>query len=159
MGMGSQRLLSARSCYAAIFSGRVAMPGALQIWKSRAPASCKVFLWLAAKNRCWTADRLCWCGLQHLAVCPLCDQDDETLDHLLMGCVHSREVWASYLAWWDKLQWLPEHDIRFTAWLQEKHGRPGGDRDLWTGIALVCWCFWKHRNDVVFEGPDLRLLR
>jgi hypothetical protein len=22
------------------------------------------------------------------------------------------------------------------------------------GITLVCWCLWRHRNDVVFEGAS-----
>jgi hypothetical protein len=25
-------------------------------------------------------------------------------------------------------------------------------RDFWTDIALVCWCLWRHCNDIVFEG-------
>jgi hypothetical protein len=25
------------------------------------------------------------------------------------------------------------------------------------GIALVCWCLWRHHNDVVFEGTSLSL--
>jgi hypothetical protein len=28
------------------------------IWKSWAPAKCKVFLWFAIRNRCYAADRL-----------------------------------------------------------------------------------------------------
>jgi hypothetical protein len=35
---------SARSGYRALFGARVDMPGALQIWRSRAPPNCKVFL-------------------------------------------------------------------------------------------------------------------
>jgi hypothetical protein len=27
-------------------------------------------------------------------------------------------------------------------------------RDFWTGIALVCWCLWRHHNDIVFEGAS-----
>jgi hypothetical protein len=23
--------------------------------------------------------------------------------------------------------------------------------DFSTGITLVCWCLWRHRNDIVFE--------
>jgi hypothetical protein len=129
----------------------VDMPGALQIWCSRAPPNCKVFLWLASRNRCCTANRLSRRGLPHPAACPFCDQSEETLDHLLMGCVLSREVWATCQRWWGKLPWMPHVDSCFVAWLQDKRGRPGGDRDLWTGVALICWCLWRHRNDIVFE--------
>jgi hypothetical protein len=142
---------SARSGYRALFGARVDMPGALQIWRSRAPPNCKVFLWLASRNRCWTADRLSRRGLPHPAACPFCDQSTETLDHLLMGCVLSRDVWATCLRWWGKLHWMPKLDSSFVAWLQEKRSGPGGDRDLWTGVTLVCWCLWRHRNDIVFE--------
>jgi hypothetical protein len=34
-----------------------------RIWKSWAPGKCKIFLWLAVKNRCWTTDRLARKGL------------------------------------------------------------------------------------------------
>jgi hypothetical protein len=80
------------SCYAAIFGECVAILGELHIWKSCSLESYKVFLWLSIKKKCWTADKLGWHGLQHLAACLVCEQDDETLDHLLMGCVHSCEI-------------------------------------------------------------------
>ena len=32
-------------------------------------------------------------GLSHPAACPLCDQAEETADHLLVVCVFSRQVW------------------------------------------------------------------
>jgi hypothetical protein len=41
----------------------VAMAGALQFWKSRAPAKCWFFLWLALRDRCWATDGLERCGL------------------------------------------------------------------------------------------------
>lgn len=42
----------------------------------------KLFLWLAVKNRCWTADWLSRGGLLHPADCPLCDQEEE-IQHIL----------------------------------------------------------------------------
>lgn len=24
--------------------------------------------------------------------------------------------------------------------------------DFLTGVTLICWCLWRHQNDVVFEG-------
>jgi hypothetical protein len=40
----------------------------------------------------------------------------------------------------------------FVDWLRSWHGRRDDLRDFWTGIALVCWCLGRHRNDIVFEG-------
>ncbi|AQK71168.1 Gamma carbonic anhydrase-like 2 mitochondrial [Zea mays] len=50
-------------------------------------------MWLVAHGRCWTADRLAKKGLPHPQFCTLCDQEEETLNHLLVSCVFSREVW------------------------------------------------------------------
>ena len=49
---------SASSAYRCFFIGSTTFELAKRIWKPRAPLRCKVFLWLASLNRCWTADRL-----------------------------------------------------------------------------------------------------
>ena len=49
-----------------------------------APSKVKFFLWLALLGRLWTAERRFRHGLQDDATCKLCDQDDETCDHLLL---------------------------------------------------------------------------
>jgi hypothetical protein len=38
----------------------------------------------------WTADRLARHGMDHPDKCPLCDQEEETIDHLLVSCKCSR---------------------------------------------------------------------
>jgi hypothetical protein len=37
-------------------------------------------------------------------------------------------------------------------WLQGWRGGRDAIRNYCTGIALVSWCMWLHRNDIVFEG-------
>jgi hypothetical protein len=49
---------SSKAVYEALFLGSVHFEPAKRIWKSWAPAKCKFFIWLAALNKCWTADRL-----------------------------------------------------------------------------------------------------
>ena len=56
---------SARSAYARFFVGSFGFEPYKRLWKSWAPLRCKIFLWLAMLNRCWTADRLARQGLQH----------------------------------------------------------------------------------------------
>ncbi|XP_024315682.1 uncharacterized protein LOC112271026 [Brachypodium distachyon] len=146
---------TASSAYAAFFRGRVLATGATEVWFSKAPTKCKTFMWLVLKNRCWTADRLSKRGLPHPARCPLCDQSDKTIDHLLLGCVVAREVWSTSLRGWNRLCWLPTPQASLAEWwtslvVQGKKEK----RNLNTSITLICWCLWKHRNSVVFDAAS-----
>jgi hypothetical protein len=49
---------SSKSAYDHFFIGAVGFELVYRIWRSWAPSRCKFFHWLAALNRCWTADRL-----------------------------------------------------------------------------------------------------
>ena len=143
---------SSRSAYRAFFAGKTLAAGADQVWKSRAPHGCRFFAWLVAKNRCWTGDRLLMRGLPHPAACPMCDQEPETLQHLLLGCVVAREVWTRVVTFWNKPGWVPDMDSEILAWWTERRAGSQDRRDLWTAITLVFWCQWRHRNDVVFNA-------
>jgi hypothetical protein len=84
---------SAKSAYENILRGMVVFNPYEQIWKSWAPGKCRLFMWLVVRDRCWTADRLARRGLPHPGCCPLCDQDEEHINHLLSTCVFAREFW------------------------------------------------------------------
>jgi hypothetical protein len=59
------------------------MAGAKELWRASVPLKVKFFFWLALQGRLWTAERTKWHGLQLDVVSALCDQLDETTDHLL----------------------------------------------------------------------------
>jgi hypothetical protein len=82
---------SAKSAYGNLVLGATLFQPYERIWKAWAPPKCKLFMWLVAHKRCWTSDRLARQGLPHPEHCPLCDQEDETLDHLLVSCVFTRQ--------------------------------------------------------------------
>jgi hypothetical protein len=84
-----------KSTYEAYFLGSIHFAPWKRIWKCWAPLRCKFFIWLAINNRCWTADRLAKRGLQHTVICPLCDQREESIQHILISCVFSRQVWTA----------------------------------------------------------------
>ena len=66
-----------------------------RVWKSWVLSKRKVFIWLAIKNKCWTADRLARRGLPHPDDCVLCDQEDGIVQHILTSCVFARQFWHS----------------------------------------------------------------
>jgi hypothetical protein len=89
---------SSSSAYDVMFLGQSTMQGAKQLWKARALLEHKFFLWLAIQDRCWTNGRRFRHGLTDDANCALCLQHDEEINHLLLGCVYSREVWFLMLS-------------------------------------------------------------
>ena len=88
---------TAKSAYDALFQGAVSFGPYERIWKTWAPPKCRFFLWTVAHNHGWTADRLVRRGLPHPSECPLCDQEDEDIQHLPIGCVSARQFWYSLL--------------------------------------------------------------
>jgi len=89
---------STRSAYKAFFNGSIYFAAGKQIWDTWAPRKCKFFLWLVTHNRCWIADRVSRWGLSHPEHCPLCEQEEETISHLLSACVFARQFWHRFLS-------------------------------------------------------------
>ena len=89
----SNGTFSSNSCYRAFFRGSITFEPWKRLWKSWAPQKCKFFLWLALRNKCWTADNLGKRGLPHPSSCPLCDQESETVQHILSSYVFAQQFW------------------------------------------------------------------
>jgi hypothetical protein len=124
------------------------------------PAKCKMFLWLAIRNRCWTTDRLAKRGLPHPDKCPLCDQEDETIQHLLTTCVVARQVWFTLLHPLELTYLVPSQNERsFADWWRKMMRRVKKEhkKGVNTLIILGAWTIWKYRNACVFEGHLLQL--
>jgi len=133
-----------------------------RLWKSWAPGKCKTFLWLAIRDRCWTADRLQKRGLPHPDRCPLCDQEQETVQHILAAFVFARQFWFAILQSLNLVALVPNRrttslmDWWKKSWRKISKQCKKGFNSL---VILGAWILWKHRNACVFEGsaPNLQL--
>ena len=131
------------------FVGSVKFGTWREIWKAWAPPRCRFFVWLASLNCCWTADRLSHHGLDHLERCPLCDHEEETVQHLLTSCVFARSVWFSVLSIVGLQHLTPGlENCNFTDWwchaLQMVPNLPRkGFNSL---VVLVAWWICKVGN-------------
>jgi hypothetical protein len=63
------------------------------IWKSKLWPKISTFLWLMAQNRILTWDNLWKWGFVGPSICHLCQQQEETMEHLLNQCPLSGEIW------------------------------------------------------------------
>jgi hypothetical protein len=118
---------------------------------------CKFFAWLVLHGRCWTSDRLHRHGLKDSDSCALCAQAVETLDHLLVDCVFSRETWFRTLGHILLPQLAPDRLMSLAAWWCSarksvvKTRRQGFDAFVW----LVAWSIWRERNRCVHNREAL----
>ena len=99
-------------------------------------------------------------GLRHPAACPLWDQAEETIDHLLVSCVFTRQIWFSFLQKVG-LQTLAAQikDPSFEDWWAGASRSVNGQ--VWKGlnfaIILGAWSLWNHSDRCLFDGvaPNL----
>jgi len=146
---------STKSAYEALFTRAIHFSPWERIWQSWAPGKCKFFMWTVAHKKCWTADRLARKGLRHPAACPLCDQADETIDHLLISCVFSRQVWFAVLHDLGLQSLAPQAGERiFEDWWASTSNKVSGQvqKGVNSIIILGSWSLWNHRNRCVFDG-------
>lgn len=137
------------------------------IWKSGAPLECKVFLWLAVQHRVWTSDRWHRYGLQDsMSACFTCLQGEDTIVHVLVPRVNTREVlygclWAAGVSTaapvvTDSIEdWWPRSHVLFNRrskipWhvFQQIAGRSRGE--------LACWMSSVYGVGQVKEGATLQ---
>ncbi|GJM99719.1 hypothetical protein PR202_ga16847 [Eleusine coracana subsp. coracana] len=158
--LSGSRIYSAKSAYEALFQGFIGFEPWQRIWKSWAPAKCRFFMWLVAHDRCWTADRLARRNLPRPENCLLCDQEEETIDHILVGCVFARQFWRILLQRVGMAELAPQLSAeRFQGWWSSVEAMVDNTarKGLNSLIILGAWTLWKHRNDCVFNGASLQL--
>jgi len=145
---------SSKSAYEAFFMGSIKFGPWKRVWKTWAPPRCRFFIWLVLHNRVWTAVRLARRNLPHPEACPFCDQEEETINHLLIGCVFAREVWTIILHHLGVLHLAPQpSNVCFSSWWRKSVAAAPREtrKGLNSLIILVAWELWKHRNACVFE--------
>jgi hypothetical protein len=144
---------SARSAYQLFFMGREEVPAMRELWTSGAPLKHKLHMWLALKDRLWTADRLQERGLRHPAQCSLCCQEPETIEHLTVQCSFSRQVWFQLLAPYNLQHLAPSANSTVAFWWQTLAAAvpKSGRKELNTFVVLVARSLWLERNARVFD--------
>jgi hypothetical protein len=158
--LSSSGQYTTKSAYEALCQGYIRFDPWRRIWKSWAPGKCKIFIWLAAHDRCWTTDRLARGNLPHPKLCALCDQEEETINHLLSSCVFAREFWFILLQRVGLRAFAPQvSEISFQEWWCRALSSVSTPyrKGINSLIILGAWTLWRHCNDYVFNGVAPRL--
>lgn len=107
-------------------------------------------------GRAWTSERLQRHGLLNHGPCALCSQCPELLDHLLLTCVYSGEVWFKTLrrcGWQSLVPAAADFSIQW--WLRSRKMVQKARRKSFDSLfILVTWHLWLERNARVFQGKS-----
>jgi hypothetical protein len=84
----------------------------------------------------------------------MCLQALETLDHIVLGCVFSREVWNRLLSRQGLAALAASDDIDlFIWWSWARQRMPRACRKGFDSLVmLTCWMLWKERNARTFRN-------
>jgi hypothetical protein len=109
------------------------------------PNEFKLFIWLVALDR---------------GLCTLCDQEIESIDHLLVQCVYSQELWFFILRRCGWMHLTLSDDDSFIAWwlrsrkLVVKARRPAFDSIAFLTVRQI----WLQCNDRVFRSAGRQVV-
>ena len=99
-----------------------------------------------------TLDQLKRRGIPLVNRCFLCEENEETVDHLLIHCSRAKMLWDLFFAITD-YNWvfpLKVHKL-LIAWQSARVGRKR--KRVWLAAPLcLFWTLWKERNRVAFEN-------
>lgn len=122
------------------------------LWRLNCWEKIKVLLWTIMKGRILTnAER----ARRHLTVdktCPICQEEEETIKHLLWDCTAAREAWRFTSS---PINYAFRQNDTLASWIKRNISSKDWtvDHTAWgPRFAFMIWGLWKSRNKLVFNG-------
>ena len=132
--------MTCKSVYKAVWINKPIDPFATAIWKNYSPNKCRIFLWLASKNRLFTNERRFNRGISDSNCCPFCPAS-ESASRLFLQCPDLRPLWQEL----SSLSASVPSDFQHLL-VMDLANRPRS-----TVIIAILWNIWKRRNAKVFR--------
>lgn len=123
-------------------------------WNNLVPKKVNVFAWRASKNRLPVKELLDKKGIDlDSLLCPVCNNQIESLDHCLTQCDMAIKTWEYIFKWW-KCGNYNRYGIRSVRDLFNCDGGnniPEHKKQIWHAVLWsTSYFLWKNRNNRVF---------
>ena len=122
------------------------------VWNPIVSPKIGVFAWEAAWGKVLTLDQLKRRGMTFANRCFMCEEEEETIDHLLIHCKFAKMLWDLFLSIVG-ISWVFPHSVLHTllAWQGATVGKK--HKQIWLAAPLcLFWNLWRARNRLVFEN-------
>ena len=128
------------------------------VWMNLVPPKVEIFMWLALLGKLNTKEMLCKRGVlqEEQNTCTFCSAHSENLNHILLNCQFSWEVWCSIAN--DLGQQAvkkPTFQQFYEAWLAVSW-KSTKTTQLWVStVFAMAWKLWMVRNEIIFNQQRL----
>ncbi|GKA19943.1 RNA-directed DNA polymerase, eukaryota, reverse transcriptase zinc-binding domain protein [Tanacetum coccineum] len=125
-------------------------------WNFWAPRKVNIFIWRVFNDKIPHFSNLDKHGIDvHSLLCPLCDQEVEDINHVLLSCSKVKILWFKCFDWWDLA--IPS-SVQSAKDLSAPLPNNFGNKwvvQAFHGVRLVTlWAIWRWRNRVVHALSD-----
>ncbi|XP_071713253.1 uncharacterized protein [Rutidosis leptorrhynchoides] len=123
---------------------------------SLVPKKVEVFIWRARRKRLPSLLELDRRGVDlHSVRCPMCDDDVETIDHVLIFCKIAYDVWTRIYKWWGHGAYSRLSIIEtFEGSLNRNTSELGAK--IWQAVEWSSgYILWKYRNMKIFKNKKV----
>lgn len=124
-------------------------------WSSWVPNKCNIFMWRAFLDRLPTKMALVHRNMVIDNIfCPWCEAYEESIEHLITGCVVAHGVWDK-ISLWCRIPRAIVFHVKDVVLLHDQDRGSATRKAVLHGIVVItCWRLWKARNEKVFNGVD-----
>ena len=121
------------------------------VWNSWVPCNVGFFAWEASWGRILTLDQIKRRGRALANRCFLCEDEVETVEHLLLHCSKAKVLWDFFLGIFG-VQWVFPFLVRgsLLSWQGSFVGKKR--KKAWMAAPLcLFWSIWRERNMIAFD--------
>ncbi|XP_026451964.1 uncharacterized protein LOC113352352 [Papaver somniferum] len=128
-----------------------------ELWKMKVPHRVKLFIWKCLQDIVQTKVKIIRYNNSSDPICKICNQQNESLFHLLWVCTYARVVWRYLNVNVDRVadscnnikDWV-------MSWFSNQQGFGIVEYNTWKITLMVgCWIIWKERCETVFQNKSL----
>lgn len=129
----------------------------LTTWNSCLPRKVNIFLWRFGLDRLPHWLNLSKHGIDiESTLCPVCNSNVETIDHIFFSCEVASEVWRMVCIWCNITDPSVPSYSDWSSWIENVTGSSIKRKRLFVIIASMFWVIWKFRNSITFNSQQLR---
>ncbi|KAK3220416.1 hypothetical protein Dsin_014386 [Dipteronia sinensis] len=126
------------------------------IWQGICPPKIEIFVWQLLRGRVIVRKVLQEFGYGPTPslLCPICNEGEETIDHLFLLCPWSWKLWKYCMDWWEVVSYM-NNSLKnwFLGW--SGLSISAKERRAWNTLFFTTtWTIREARNQMVFNGKS-----